>query len=213
MSAECSWSLTMTGRSRNKYLKEILAALYQIEKVDIENGEEIFGVSDGKNWFTNKVETCIYTDNSSAHNIWGENYLEPTEDFYVMIAKAAPKANWTISSERTALNGGDGSTSFMEAIYANGVLEFKTDCYVDWRTVPELISRMKVITGSDDNSFEAFCNFYHVDDSISVDDYDEFKDFDEMVDHDMGDDYYFNCENNSVSGKHLWTVKTIPIEE
>ena len=34
-----------------------------------------------------------------------------------------------------------------------------------------------------------------------------------MVDHDMGDDYYFNCENNSVSGKHLWTVKTIPIEE
>lgn len=212
MSAECSWSLTMTGRSRNKYLKEILAALYQIEKVDIENGEEIFGVSDGKNWFTNKVETSIYTDNSAAHHIWGENYLEPTEDFYVMIAKAAPKANWTISSERTALNGGEGCTSFMEAIYSNGVLEFKTDCYVDWKAIPELIERMRMISKSDDNSFEAFCNFYHVDDSIGAEDYDEFKDFDEMVDSNMGDDYYFNSRTNTVSAKHVWEVKTIPIE-
>lgn len=48
MSASCEWALTMTGRNGNKYVNEILIALYKIENVDVEEGIKIFKVSDGK---------------------------------------------------------------------------------------------------------------------------------------------------------------------
>ena len=211
MSADCNWSLTMTGKNRNKYLPVILEVLYEIEHADKVQGEKIFGVFDGKNLFSKKVETSISTDNSVAQYIWGDNYLEPTEDICVLIAKAAPKASWTVSSERTSLNGGDGCTSFMEASYANGILEFKTDCYVDWRAIPQLIERMKAYTKSDDVSFAAFCNFYRVDDSINEENYSEYMNFNEETDSDMGDDYLYNSKTNTVSSTHLWVTKTITI--
>lgn len=66
MSADCNWSLTMTGKNRNKYLPEILEVLYEIEHADKVQGEKVFGVFDGKNFFSKKIETSISTDNSVA---------------------------------------------------------------------------------------------------------------------------------------------------
>lgn len=211
MSADCNWSLTMTGKSRNKYLTEILDTLYKIEQVDQEQGSKIFDVYDGKNYFTKKTQTSISTDNGTARFIWGDNYLEPIEDIYIQIAKAAPNASWTVWSDRTSLNGGEGSASYMEAVYEKGVLEFKTECYVDVYAIPQLIDRMKRSTGSDDTSFEAFCRYYHTDGSISEEEYDEYRNFDEMTDTDMGNDYYLNCRTNTVSSHHVWEIKTISI--
>ncbi len=51
MSASCEWALIMTGRNRNKYVNEILVALYKVENVDVEEGIKFFKVSEGKNFF------------------------------------------------------------------------------------------------------------------------------------------------------------------
>ena len=49
MSASCEWTLALSGKNRNKYLKEILDALYKIENIiNPEDGQRVFKVSDGK---------------------------------------------------------------------------------------------------------------------------------------------------------------------
>ena len=48
MSAWCEWSLSMTGRNRNKYLDEILTVLCEIENIDKADYDKIFQTRDGK---------------------------------------------------------------------------------------------------------------------------------------------------------------------
>lgn len=198
MSASCEWSLTMTGRSRNKYLQEILEVLSQIEKVDFETGKSIFAVNDGKDWLTNKVRTLISTSNDEAKYIWGDNYLDPEVTPYLLIAKAAPKAAWMVKSSCISEDGGYGCESYLEAIYENNQLEFKTETYVDTVTIASLVQRMD----TEDDSYESFCNYYVVDESIDEDTYEENK-YDDCT-----DDCYFSHEKNTVSLNHIWEITT-----
>ena len=202
MSASCEWSLTMTGRSRNKYLQEILGALSQIEKVEFETGKNIFSVNDGKDWLTNKVRTLISTSNSEAKYIWGDNYLEPEVAPYLLIAKAAPKATWVVKSSCISESGGIGCESYMEAIFEKGELEFKTETYVDTVMLSSLVQRMD----TEDDSYESFCNYYLVDDSIDEDTYEEYK-FDDCT-----EDCYFNHVKKTVSMNHIWEITKYTVE-
>ena len=202
MSASCEWSLTMTGRSRNKYLQEILGALSQIEKVEFETGKNIFSVNDGKDWLTNKVRTLISTSNAEAKYIWGDNYLDPKVAPYLLIAKAAPKAAWVVKSSCISESGGIGCESYVEVIYEKGELEFKTETYVDTVMLSSLVQRMD--TG--DDSYASFCNYYVVDDSIDEDTYEEYK-FDDCT-----EDCYFNHVKNTVSMNHIWEITKYTVE-
>ena len=202
MSASCEWSLTMTGRSRNKYLQEILEALSQIEKVDFETGKSIYAVNDGKDWLTNKVRTLVSTSNAEAKYIWGGNYLEPEVAPYLLIAKAAPKAAWVVKSSCISESGGIGCESYVEVIYEKGELEFKTETYVDTVMLSSLVQRMD----TEDDSYESFCNYYLVDDSIDEDTYEEYK-FDDCT-----EDCYFNHVKNTVSMNHIWEITKYTVE-
>lgn len=115
MSASCEWSLSMTGRNRNKYLDEILTVLCEIENIDKADYDKIFQTRDGKAFRTKELTRIIYTDNSVAKNIFGENYLEPKVDFCLLIAKAVPKAKWVIESTCISESGGEGCESYMIA--------------------------------------------------------------------------------------------------
>ena len=203
MSASCEWALTMTGRNRNKYVNEILVALYKIENVDVEEGIKIFRVSEGKNFFTKVQETTILTDNTKAKVIWGDNYLEPRTDVCELVAKAAPSAEWVIDVRCISENGGEGCESYMKAKYCDGTLEIKKDEYVDTVTLSYLVQSMN----ADNDSYESFCECYNVDDSIDEDTYEEYKYAD------CEDDFYYNAEKKTVSRNHLWEVKAYSIEK
>lgn len=198
MSATCEWSLVMTGRSRKKYLNEILEVLYRIEKVDAKEGAQIFRVTDGKNFFTKVAETAILTENPTAKEIFGDNYLEPRVDVCKMIAHAVPLANWVIECTCISESGGVGCESYMQATLSEGILEIKTDMYVDSVTLSHLVQLMD----TEDDSYESFCACYHVDDSIDEDTYEEYK-YD-----DCEDDFYYNAEKKAVSKRHLWEVES-----
>ena len=202
MSANCEWCLTMTGRNRNKYVGEILTALYAIENVDAETGEKIFRVTDGKNFWTKVAETTILTDNSRAKLMWGDNYLELTADVCIAVAKAAPLAAWDVSAKSISESGGMGCESYLNASYKDKVLEVKTDNYVDTVTLPDVIQNMD----TEDDSYESFCECYNVDESIDEDTYEEFK-YD-----DCADDFFYNHEKNTISKHHFWDIKTYAIE-
>lgn len=196
MSASCEWSLTMTGRNRNKYLDEILNALCEIENINKEDYDKIFETNDSKDYFTKKLTRTIFTDNPKGKRIFGDNYLEPTIDNCLSIAKAAPKAEWTVKSTCISENGGEGCESYMIATYEDGKIEFKTEIYVDTVTLAFLVE----IMDTDDDSYESFCNAYIVDDSIDEDTYDVLKD------DDCGDDFYYNSTTGTVSRHHIWNV-------
>ena len=122
---------------------------------------------------------------------------------FCTIAKAAPGAEWSADIRCISESGGDGCESYAKASYKGGKLELKTENFVDSVTMAALVSRMD----SGDDSYEAFCEFYTVDDSIDEDTYEEYK-FDECE-----DDFYFNHQKNTVSKRHLWDSKTIVIGE
>lgn len=196
MSASCEWSLSMTGRNRNKYLDEILTVLCEIENIDKADYDKIFRTWDGKAFRTKELTRIIYTDNSAAKNIFGENYLEPKVDFCLIIAKAVPKAKWVIESTCISESGGEGCESYMIATYEDGKIEFKTEVGVDTVALAPLVQMMN----TDDDSYESFCSAYVVDDSIDEDTYDEYK-YD-----DCEDDFYYNSTTETVSRHHIWNV-------
>lgn len=196
MSAWCEWSLSMSGRNRNKYLDEILTVLCEIENIDKADYDKIFQTRDGKAFRTKELTRIIYTDNSAAKNIFGENYLEPKVDFCLLIAKAVPKAKWVIESSCTSESGGEGCESYMIATYEDGKIEFKTEVGVDTVALAPLVQMMN----TDDDSYESFCSAYVVDDSIDEDTYDEYK-YD-----DCEDDFYYNSTTGTVSRHHIWNV-------
>ena len=196
MSASCEWSLSMTGRNRNKYLDEILTVLCEIENIDKADYDKIFQTWDGKAFSTKELTRTIDTDNSAAKNIFGENYLEPKVDFCLLIAKAVPKAKWVIESTCISESGGEGCESYMIATYEDGKIEFKTEVGVDTVALAPLVQMMN----TDDDSYESFCSAYVVDDSIDEDTYDEYK-YD-----DCEDDFYYNSTTGTVSRHHIWNV-------
>lgn len=196
MSAWCEWSLSMTGRNRNKYLDEILTVLCEIENIDKADYDKIFQTWDGKAFRTKELTRIICTDNSAAKNIFGENYLEPKVDFCLLIAKAVPKAKWVIESTCISESGGEGCESYMIATYEDGKIEFKTEVGVDTVALAPLVQMMN----TDDDSYESFCSAYVVDDSIDEDTYDEYK-YD-----DCEDDFYYNSRTGTVSRHHIWNV-------
>lgn len=196
MSAWCEWSLSMTGRNRNKYLDEISTVLCEIENIDKADYDKIFQTRDGKAFRTKELTRIIYTDNSAAKNIFGENYLEPKVDFCLLIAKAVPKAKWVIESTCISESGGEGCESYMIATYEDGKIEFKTEVGVDTVALAPLVQMMN----TDDDSYESFCSAYVVDDSIDEDTYDEYK-YD-----DCEDDFYYNSRTGTVSRHHIWNV-------
>ena len=196
MSAWCEWSLSMTGRNRNKYLDEILTVLCEIENINKADYDKIFRTRDGKAFRTKELTRIIYTDNSAAKNIFDENYLEPKVDFCLLIAKAVPKAKWVIESTCISESGGEGCESYMIATYEDGKIEFKTEVGVDTVALAPLVKMMN----TDDDSYESFCSAYVVDDSIDEDTYEEYK-YD-----DCEDDFYYNSTTETVSRHHIWNV-------
>jgi len=90
----------------------------------------------------------------------------------------------------------------MEAIYEKGELEFKTETYVDTVMLSSLVQRMD----TEDDSYESFCNYYLVDDSIDEDTYEEYK-FDDCT-----EDCYFNHVKNTVSMNHIWEITKYTVE-
>lgn len=198
MSGWCEWSLSMTGRNRNKYVDEIINALCEIENISKEESSKIFETYDRRGFKTNELTRTIFTDNSKGKRVFGDDYLEPTIDIYIAIAKAAPKAKWLVESTCTSENGGEGCESYVRATYEDGKIEFKTEIGVDTVTLAYLVQ--KIAAG--DDSYESFCNTYIVDNSIDKDTYDEYK-YDECE-----DGFYYNSRTGTVSRLHIWDVTT-----
>ena len=81
------------------------------------------GGSDKETWWgLNEKNHSFTIGNSDFPAIWGEDYLETDPRPYVLFAKAAPKAEWTASSDRCYEV--DGTTSEDNASYSCGVLEY-----------------------------------------------------------------------------------------
>ena len=196
MSVDCNWCLTFSGK--NPDFKKIVSALYKIEDIDEE--------TDRKQIFPkisiNKGE--IICSNLWCNNIWGYNYLDPDVDIYLYLAKAAPKAKWTIESDRTSLNGGEGCKSYLEVIYDEGKLEFKTQTYIDTVTLPMLIERMEI--NVNEITYGNFCNYYKVDKSI---DENMFKKY--LSDEDYAI-FYFDYRENTVSVEHQWVTSVYTMD-
>lgn len=189
MSASCEWFFEL--KSRITDIRKILNVLYTIENVSEEKGESVFHVR----------KKGIFADNGSARNIWGDNYLEAQPDLYIALAKAAPNAKWIASSTCISESGGSGCESYTEVVYDGEKLEFKTENYVDTVTMKSLVDRLN---GTDD-SYESFCSFYYVDESIDKDIYNEYKN------DDCEDDFFFNERKNTVSRHHIWEIAVYSI--
>ena len=204
MSASCEWSLFLEGRNRNKYLKDILDILYQIEGVEEQEGKNIYSIFDGKHFITKKPYTSISTDNGKARRIWGENYLEPEIKPFLLLAKGIPQANWTIKTTCISESGGEGCESYSEAVYSDGHLEVRIQTYIDTVALPMLIERM---TGSENSevSYDEFCAFYHVDDTIDEDTFEDSKT-------EWDDEFYYDHNDKSVSRNHHWMISVYSIE-
>ena len=180
--------------------------LYQIVHVEPDKGERVFSIK------KENERVIISTDNSKAKYIWGDNYLDPDSDIYINLARTVPDANWKLEYYGHALNGGDGCTSYMEADYASGILEFRKECYVDERTIPDLVSDIKGLDDLRSVSFDEFRRFFNVDDSISEDYYNKYKDCVVFEGHDEGDYFIFNPETKTVRSHHTWVIANCSIK-
>lgn len=199
MSAICDWSITFEKKLKKKELESIMKILCSWESIETEKFEDVF---------TNNKSKRIWTDNSDAHNIWGDNYLEPSGDIYFKLVKELPDLSWVAESRRESESGGEGCISFQEADFSDGVLTYKTYYYVDMVSMERLFGRMgKDI--EDPASFEEFCEYYDVDPSITEDI------FMDHIDEYMEDDLFLNPKTNKVTyyRNKNWTIETYTVEE
>lgn len=113
MSADCEWKLTLKSD-----ICDISAILNYLNTVD----QDAFSVS----------QDCIVTDNGLASHIWGTwSYMDPNVETYIMLAKAAPKAEWEVESSVQYEGGGGNDQSYLEANYAGGILSFSKLTYAN----------------------------------------------------------------------------------
>ncbi len=86
------------------------------------------GGSDKETWWgLNEKNHSFIIGNRDFPAIWGDDYLETDPKPYVLFAKAAPKTEWTASSDRCYEV--DGTKSCDKAAYVNGVLSYE---YLDF---------------------------------------------------------------------------------
>lgn len=135
MSAWCEWYMDFKGTEEEK--EKMLDLLYRIEgKSRKEEEKEKF-------WKTFEVkDNVISATNMHAREIWGENYLYPDVNIYIMMAQEAPNANFHINSNRTYEGGGGGCETYMQVEYENHKLNFKTLCGVDSCCLSTLCQQM-----------------------------------------------------------------------
>lgn len=131
MSADCHLTIDFHGSPEEQ---EIL-----IRKL-----QAIEGIHNAKSYspFFVKGEH-ISCDNSDCHRIWGDNYLEPTSDIYLEIAKAVPNSSFEVQSSRLYEGGGGGCESYMDVTYKDRTLFFRSQCYVDTMPLAEVVSHME----------------------------------------------------------------------
>ena len=94
------------------------------ERLDPEEAEKI---EDFMFWSDIGIEYHSFVIDNQFPNIWGDDYLETDPKPYILFAKAAPKAEWTASSDRCYEV--DGTTSNDKASYSNGVLQYEYSDY------------------------------------------------------------------------------------
>lgn len=108
MSATCEWTLTLNSKS-----EDMEGILDYLNKVD----PGAFRCCEGNR---------LFTENSSARNIWGEFYLFPDDKLYIDLAYAVPEADWKVDSERIYEGGGGsgGDHAWLNVSYSQGILDF-----------------------------------------------------------------------------------------
>lgn len=115
MSASLEMNFSMTKGTD----EDFRAVLSVLRKIGGSNKETWWGLNEKNHSFT--------IGNSDFPAIWGDDYLETDPKPYVLFAKAAPRTEWTVSSERCCEV--DGTESCDKAIYVNGVLNYE---YLDF---------------------------------------------------------------------------------
>ena len=98
MSAHCDFSLDFYGTEED--FQSVIKTLYAIEGKDMEEKRIIPIFQRKENWLS--------ADNGSCREIWGDYYLEPTADLYLVLAKAAGKSGFSVDSSRVYEGGGGG---------------------------------------------------------------------------------------------------------
>lgn len=114
MSASLEMKFKMTKGSD----EEFQAVLEVLRKIGGSEQESWWGLNQNGHSFT--------IGNSDFPAIWGDDYLETDPKPYILFAKAAPKAEWTASSDR--FHDMDGTESEDKVSYAMGKLTYE---YID----------------------------------------------------------------------------------
>lgn len=132
MSATCEMTIDVIGSDEE--FNNILAKMHEIE------GDKNFKYPLYPHYPFQVNERSIYCHNGSCSNVWGWNYLEPEEDMFLELAKAAPNASFEVNSSRLYEGGGGGCESYLHVEYENRKLTFRLQAYVDSMSLADLVN-------------------------------------------------------------------------
>jgi hypothetical protein len=133
MSASCFWNLKYKGNEVEFNL--LWELLHKIE------GKTI-STSEGAMPIFKKEGNVIETSNAECKNIWGEDFLNPSADIYLLMAKTSPNLEFEISTDRLYEGGGEGCSAEDKVTYKNRKLVYKKSTQTDSLSISELIERM-----------------------------------------------------------------------
>lgn len=132
MSASCEMTINVIGTDEE--FNNILAKMHEIE------GNKNFKYSLYPHYPFRVDGHSIYCHNGSCSNVWGQYYLEPDEDMFFELAKAAPNASFEVNSSRLYEGGGVGSETYLHVEYKERKLTFRLQAYVDSMSLADLVS-------------------------------------------------------------------------
>lgn len=133
MSASCFLDLEFKGTEEQ--FQPLWELLHKIEGTDTSASEGVVPMY-------KREKNKVSTSNVKAHKIWGDDFLEPKADLYLLMAKVAKDLEFSSHSERLYEGGGEGCSAFDEVSYKNGTLVFRNQSGVDELMIDEFLTRM-----------------------------------------------------------------------
>ena len=133
MSASCFFNLEYKGTEEQ--FKPLWELLHKIEGTDTSASDDILPLYKREG---NKVSTT----NAEAQEIWGYDFLEPTVDLYLLMARVAKDLEFSSYSDRLYEGGGEGCSACDEVSYKNGTLVFRNQSRIDVLCIDDFLNRM-----------------------------------------------------------------------
>ena len=136
MSASCDMTIHFKGSEED--FQAIIKFLKDKENV---NENNIFLKSNKYYPFrVDEDKKIIEAYNGSCRNIWGYDFLDPDSDMFVALATIVPNSEFSVESYRVYEVGGGGCETFLNVLYKDHLLTFKSLPHVDTLCALELYS-------------------------------------------------------------------------